>query len=27
MVGIFDELGTDDPRSVSYRRQLARALY
>jgi putative thioredoxin len=27
MVGIFDELGAEDPRSVSYRRQLARALY
>ena len=27
MVGIFDELGADDPRTVSYRRQLARALY
>ena len=27
MVGIFGELGTDHPLSVSYRRQLARALY
>jgi putative thioredoxin len=27
MVGIFAQLGTDHPLSVSYRRQLARALY
>jgi putative thioredoxin len=27
MVGTFDELGTDDPLSVKYRRQLASALY
>ena len=27
MVGIFDQLGADHPLSVSYRRQLARALY
>lgn len=27
MVGIFGQLGTDDPLSVSFRRRLARALY
>jgi putative thioredoxin len=27
MVGVFGELGDDDPLSVAYRRQLARALY